>query len=353
MRSNFFQPPGPAAPVVLQSGPTATDIVAAVNANTARVRSYYTNSAKFSVPGMSALPLLKGSIALERPLNFRLRAGIALTGGDEIDLGSNADMLWFWVKRNTPPAMYYCRHDQFASSGASQVLPVDPSWIGDALGLVELNPASPYEGPMLRGDGAYELRAPISTPSGPMTRTVVVDAKRAWVLEQHLYDSTGGPPVASALAEDFRYDPQAQVSLPRRVTIRVPASDLSLVVDVGQVAVNVPIPNATAMWSPPALEGYPRVDLGTTAPGVTIDTSAIPSVAVLPPVQSMNGALPATNFAIAAPEAPATSPAAFAPLDVSQASFHSAPAASPPTASAPVYQLPSGGVALDPTPFGQ
>lgn len=345
MRNGFLRPPGPTAPVVLQTGPTALDIVSAVNANTARVRSYYTNTAKFTVPGMTALPLLRGSIALERPLNFRLRAGIALTGGDEIDLGSNSEMLWFWVKRNTPPAMYYCRHDQFASSGASQVLPIDPSWIGDALGLVELNPASPYEGPIARPDGNYELRAPISTPTGPMTRTVVVDATRAWVLEQHLYDNSGGPPVASAEAEDFRYDEQSQVSLPRQVTIRVPASDLALVIDVGRVAVNVPVPNAAAMWSPPVLDGYPRVDLGSTAPGVAIDTSAIPATTVLPPVQPVRATLSASGAAPPSVAAPITTAASgVLPVDYQMQVDRPQPVAGP-----NIYRLPSGGISLDPS----
>lgn len=319
--TNFFRPPGPPAPVVLQPAATTEQIIAAVNQNTARIRSYSTNTAKMSVPGMAGLPLLRGNIALERPNRFRMTAGTAVTGS-ELDLGSNDELLWFWVKRNVPAALYYSRHDQFAHSAARQMLPVDPTWIGDALGLVELNPDAFYEGPFPRNDGSLELRSPISTPTGPMTRVVVVNPTHAWVVEQHLYDNAngvaGGPPVASAIAEDFRYDPATQVSLPRRVTVRVPTADLALTIDVGEVAVNAPL--ATTLWSMPVMEGVPRVDLGSTTPGVPLDFSSIPQSA---------------------------SPA-YVPL--------SAPA---PTAIAPVqYQsesppattgLPAGGIALSPT----
>lgn len=337
---SLLRAPGPAAPVVLQEAPNAAQIVAAVNQNTARVRSYSTNTAKFTVPGMAGIPLLSGNISLERPNNFRLRAGTGVLGS-EIDLGSNTEILWFWVKRNSPPALYYCRHDQFATSGARQMLPIDPTWIGDALGLVELDPNAIYEGPIARAKGNLALRSPISTPTGPMIREVVVDPQRAWVLEQHLYELSGGPPVASAFATDFRYDATAQVSLPRKVTIRVPASDLSLKIDVGQVSVNVPVSNPALVWSPPALEGYSRVDLGATPRGVPLDTTSVPQ----------SSRIPAATLPTTLPRGPADSalPPAYTAsrtqvqsnsAEVQQTQFQ------PPSAST-TYALPTGGISLD------
>jgi hypothetical protein len=328
MQGRLFQPPGPVAPVVLQTTPTAAQIVAAVNQNTARVQSYSTTTAKFTVPGMAGIPLLRGNIAMERPLNFRLTAGVALTGGTEIDLGSNSELLWFWVKHNTPPALYYCRHDQFANSAARQILPIDPTWIGDALGLVQLNPNTAYQGPTTRPDGTLELRSTISSPSGPMVRLLVIDATRAWVLEQHLYDLNGGTPVASAVAEDFRFDETKQVSLPRRVTVRVPASELTLTIDVGQISINEPVANPALMWSPPALEGYPRVDLGSMPAGMAVDKSTIPSPTILPPLEATTPVPPS-------PIVQATHTTAVAPSQYQ---------ASPPV----VYTLPHGGIALEP-----
>ena len=36
--------------------------------------------------------------------------------GPEVDLGSNDQFFWFWIKRSQPPAVYFCRHDQFPTS---------------------------------------------------------------------------------------------------------------------------------------------------------------------------------------------------------------------------------------------
>jgi hypothetical protein len=321
---NLLAPRGPQAPVVLQPGATVQQIIAAVNQNTSRVQSYVTYNARFSVPGLTAIPLMQGNIALERPLKFRLQAGTAVSGS-EIDLGSNPEHFWFWVRRNEPPALYFCRHDQFANSAAPQMLPVDPNWIGDALGLVELNPAAPYEGPFPRPDGSLELRCAISTPSGPMTRVVVVDKDRAWVLEQHLYDSASAP-VASAIAENFVYDPVTLVSLPRRVTIRVPKADMALAIDIGTLAVNTPAGDPAQLWSMPALDGYPRVDLGTTIPGTPLQTSHVPLAPATPPAFATPPSFPV------APAITATQPAAVAPAGTAPV----------------VLRLPPGGISIAP-----
>ena len=271
---------GPPAPSVLATGASVPEIIAAVNQNTARIQTYTANNATLTVPGMPG-PMLQGNIAIERPQRFRLRAGTALTG-PELDLGSNEQLFWFWVKRNVPPALYYTRHEQYMTSAARQVLPVEPSWLMDALGLITLDPNAAYEGPFARSDGSMELRGQISTPSGTMTRVVVVDPNRAWVLEQHLYDPAGKP-VASAVAQRHRYDPINQVSLPERVAINVPGAQLALTLDMGQIAVNQPVGDAQ-MFALPVIDGFPAVDLSTLGP---------------PPV----GAAPTTSAA--APELPA------------------------------------------------
>ena len=266
---------GPPAPSVLATGASVPQIIAAVNQNTARIQTYAANNATITVPGMPG-PMLQGNIAIERPQRFRLRAGTALSG-PELDLGSNEQLFWFWVKRNVPPALYYTRHDQYMTSAARQVLPVEPSWLMDALGLITLDPNAAYEGPFARSDGSLELRGQVATPSGTMSRVVVVDPTRAWVLEQHLYDPAGKP-VASAVAQRHRYDPINQISLPERVAITVPGAQLALTLDMGQIVVNQPVGDGQ-MFALPVIDGFPAVDLSTLGP---------------PPI----GAIPATSAAV-------------------------------------------------------
>ena len=103
-------------PRVLPPGATLEQVIQAVHQHSAQIQSYVAQSAWLSGPGW---PTLHASIAFQRPLFFRLRAGMGLTGA-EMDLGSNDQVLWYWVRRDQPPAVYFCRHDQFATSRARQ-----------------------------------------------------------------------------------------------------------------------------------------------------------------------------------------------------------------------------------------
>jgi len=307
--------------VVIQQGASAADIVAAVNGNSSRIHSLSAPNASFAMPGLPGLPLLKGSIVLERPRNFRLRAGTTLSG-EEVDLGSNPELFWLWAKRNEPAAVYFSRHDQHTSGAARAMLPVEPSWVIDALGLVTLDPQASYQGPFPRADGTLELQTITNGLNGPMKRVTVVDPATAWVIEQHVYDSSGTP-LASAVADNFRFHPGPQVSLPERVTIRVPTAELALTINVGSVSINAPIVNPDQHWTLPLLEGVPQVDLGRS--------DAVPGLASPMPGQQP---IPWTQSA-----PPISQPAMMQPAAMQPATMQTPPA---------VQSLPPGGIALPP-----
>ena len=261
---NPFAQVGPPAPEVLVGASSLDQVLAAVNQNASRIASYQTNNASITVPGVPGIPLLRGNIAAQQPGKVRLQASTALTG-PEVDLGANDELFWFWVKRNEPPALYFSRHDQFMDSAAQQVLPIEPQWLLDALGMMQFAPHDRHEGPFPRGNDALEIRSIIKTRAGQMSKITVVDARRAWVLEQHIYNATGTL-VASTRATDFRYHPEVGVSLPQDLELRVPSTQLSLSIDVGNVSINTLADNP-ALWKLPVLSGYPQIDLGSAAPG--------------------------------------------------------------------------------------
>lgn len=263
-RNPFAPSLGPPAPEVLLPGASLEQVIAAVNQNSMRIVSYQTNNASITVPGMPNIPLLRGNIAAQRPCRVRLQASTALSG-PEVDLGSNEDLFWFWVRRNDPPALYFSRHDQFVGSAAQQVMPVEPQWLFDALGLMQFTPNDRHEGPWPHGNGTLEIRSVVTTRSGTMTKSTVIDARRAWVLEQHIYD-TSGVLLASAVARSHRYYPELGVSLPQEVDIRLPSAQLAMTIDVGTVVLNQGADNPS-LWALPVMSGYPQVDLGTAPPG--------------------------------------------------------------------------------------
>jgi hypothetical protein len=98
----------------------------------------------------------------------------------------------------------------------------------------------------------------------------VIDAKRAWVVEQHVYNQAGTTLLASAIAESHRYYDREQVSLPERVAINLPASGLSFKIDLGVVGINQLAGDRQQLWTLPTFEGYPQFDLGGAAPGTPL-----------------------------------------------------------------------------------
>ncbi len=263
-RANLLSPfaaVGPVAPHLLLEGASREEIVAAVNQNSSKIQSLSVTGATITIPDRMAVPTLRGNIGAQRPGRFRLTASTALTG-QEVDLGSNDELFWVWVRRNQPPAVYICRHDQFAGSAAQQVMPIEPAWFLSAIGMVELDPATIYEGPLPHGEGTVEIHAWLPSSIGTLRRILVIDARRGWVIEQHVYDPTGTTLLASAVAESHRYYPMEQVSLPDRVAIRLPTAGLALTIQLGEMQINQLTGDSQPMWTLPPFEGYPQHDLG-------------------------------------------------------------------------------------------
>jgi hypothetical protein len=242
---------GPALP----PSPTLEQIASVVNQNSGQIRSFTANQATLSGQGF---PSLRATVQFERPGRLRLVASTALMG-PEIDLGSNEELFWIWIRRNQPPALYYCRHDQYASSPARRTLGVDPDWLIEAAGVTQIDPNLPHLGPRPLPGGRYEIRLQAPSPDGPTTKILVVDG-RGLVLEQHEFDAQGQL-IASAVNRSHRRDPRSGLVMPRVVEIQAPRMGLSMRLDLGNVEINGPSTETAAWWTMPHYEGWPPVDL--------------------------------------------------------------------------------------------
>jgi hypothetical protein len=189
-------------PRVLPPSPTLEQVIDVVNRNNSQIQSFSANNA--SITG-SGFPSLRASVAFQRQKRFRLRAETGLTGA-EFDLGSNDELFWFWVRREQPPAMYYCRHDQFASSQARLTTPIQPEWLIEAMGVAEFDPVLPHQGPYALPNDRLEIRTVRETPEGPAMKVTIIDGSQGWILEQHLFDARRQL-MASSIAGKHRRDP--------------------------------------------------------------------------------------------------------------------------------------------------
>lgn len=249
-------------PRALPQAPTLQQVIDVVNDNSSRVQSLYCTHGTVSTPGFPALRL---SLAYERPRNLRIRAETAITG-PEVDLGSNSEQFWFWMRRMQPPVVYFCRHDRYATSAARQVVPVEPDWIISALGVVTFDPAWQHSGPFPVGAGRIEIRSvqPPGTSPEPMTKITVVDESRGIVLEQHLYNANGQL-LGTAKMSKHQRDLAANVTMPRKIEIIWPSTQFELTLEMTDLQVNRLQPNPQ-LFARPAYPGYKEVDLAEMTP---------------------------------------------------------------------------------------
>ena len=242
-------------PIVFAQPPTLPQIIEAVNANSTRVRQLHADNVRLTIPGQ--LGSLQARIDFDRPNRFRLFGETRFTGG-ELDLGSNDESFWLWAKRIQPPTVFYGRHDQFFQSAAQQVLPVPPNWIIEALGLVYLDPNGTHE--LYGSNGLFEIRTRMPSPRGELLRVLKIDQRRAWVVEQRLYGANNQE-LAGARAADFQYDALQNVSLPRRLQVRLPPAAFSFTLEVPQYVVNQPASDPLELWSMPQFPNHEYKDV--------------------------------------------------------------------------------------------
>ncbi|WP_153557788.1 hypothetical protein [Roseimaritima sediminicola] len=227
-----------APPVVFESVPTLEELAAVVN-RTDAIEKLQSNSATVTAPSMSDKGL-STTLVLHRDKRFRMRGKIPPLPVTILDLGSNEDVFWFQVPEGMRQTLYYAHHEQYARQSQRMILPVDPTWLISALGLVHLDPAGVIEGPTRRPDGQLEVRSRLAMPDGDYRRVCVVNDQTGVVTEQYLY----GPDnelVARAQASQHRYYEAQQCSLPHRVEIHLqPAGGppLALEMEIGQYTIN-------------------------------------------------------------------------------------------------------------------
>lgn len=256
-RQTPLQPP---PPIAFQNTPSLQEVLSVVNTHTEPVRQLQTEGATLTLAG---LPPLRAEIALDRPRRFRLRAELLQLTGPEIDLGSNDELFWLWIKRNPRPAVYFARHEQFAASPMRRLLPLDPDWLSEAFGLVYLDPRARYEGPFVEGNDRMWLRTRLAGPEGPLAKVVVIHARYGYVIEQHLYDPAGQL-LAKVEGSEHRYYPLEGVSLPHRVNIQLAPNQptqLAFQLDMAGYRINQIQGDPSRMWELPRIEGHPLVDL--------------------------------------------------------------------------------------------
>ncbi len=256
---HLWRQPAQQFPVAFPTPPaTKEQVIGVINANSSRIQQLESN-VSLRVRGFG----LSGKLAMERPRRLRLQTSLFGIQGIGVDLGSNDELFWIFSEQMRPPGVYYARHDQFARSSARQLVPVEPDWIIQALGVVELDPSGHHEGPFERVPGRLEIHSQLASAAGPVKKITVVDSVHGLVQEQHIYDVQGNI-VASARASKHQFYPEAGVTLPRHIEVQFAPgqpNQTAFQIDVANYRINQLAGDPARLWSMPQPEGYPLVDL--------------------------------------------------------------------------------------------
>lgn len=237
----------PPLPVVFQQPPSLSGLIEAVNANSDRVYDLQTNSGHLQAAG---LPRVRATLRVERPQRMRLQG--TLVTSPVLDLGSNDELFWLWFSGEP---VRYARHSQFATSVARQVIPVEPSWVIETLGLVHLDPGAPHRGPYQRPDGTLELHTPIPTAAGEVVRVLAIHPQHGVITEVQVRDAQGVL-LASARSSRHVRDQASGVILPRKVELaligsQLPISQVTFEADHYTVNQLRAMGVNPALWNPP------------------------------------------------------------------------------------------------------
>ena len=258
----LFPPP----PVVFQTTPSVDELAAAVN-RTDAIRELSTNSASVEVLTMT-LPKLRATLNARRDRDFRMRASLPVVMGMGVDLGSNNESFWFEVPEGMSKKLYYARHDQYRQNLNRAILPVDPTWIMEALGLVHIDPSTVVAGPVQHPNGKLEVRNTMMMPDGMYQRVCFVEPSAGYVTHQFLYEP-GGKLVANSIASDHEYHESVQCALPHTVELHLmPAvgPPLGMKLEIGSYAVNQLLSGDPQLFTMPQI-GPDAVDLTTISGG--------------------------------------------------------------------------------------
>lgn len=245
-------------PCVLGPEATAEEIVNTLNDNVTKLYAWRSTDVKITARQGGVPIMLSAVMAVESPRKLRLI--VRSFASDEVDLGSNPERFWFWMRRGDPHGILTASYDDVADGRPMGPIPFQPDWLIETLGVV---PFSNAEFEMKEQPGTPSRRvqfvADQVTPQGKrVQRTMIVDACQGVVLEHALRDQSGRL-IARATLSNYQREPSG-VRLPHRVDLFWPDSGVDLTMRMGHIEVN-PTAVSEQTWSMPSYPDAPVIDL--------------------------------------------------------------------------------------------
>ena len=245
-------------PCVLAPDATADEIVNTLNDNVTKLYAWRSTDVKITARQNGVPIMLSAVMAVESPRKLRLIVRSIAT--DEVDLGSNPERFWFWMRRGEPHGILTASYDDVADGRPIGPLPFQPDWLIETLGVVPFS-AADFQMREVPTDQSRRVLfvADQATPQGKrVQRTMLVDACQGVVLEHTLREPSGRL-IARAILSNYQRE-HSGVRLPHRVDLHWPDSGVDLTLRMGHIDVN-PAEISEQTWSMPSYPDAPVIDL--------------------------------------------------------------------------------------------
>jgi hypothetical protein len=258
---------------LLTEPPSKEALVKYLNDNSERVQTLRSNDLDLTCSMGIQTVGLQGKMVCQRPRNFLLRADH--WGKTEVDIGSNSEEFWYWLRRGDPYQIRCTYKDLNDGKVRKLPFPFQPEWVIETLGLGNYGPAERYE---------YDTRDPetlrlierTTSPQGTPVRKVIVFRRREvpaqsrdpQVTDFLLLDDATGKEICAAHVTQKQVDRATGTILPYRVEMRWPEMKLRMTMKFDGVMVNASVPAAAFQRQP--LSGVPGFDLATMRPDASL-----------------------------------------------------------------------------------
>jgi len=257
---NTPKPPEPTG------APTVAQLVEYLNANSQRVQTMRCDDVDLNASqGLQLMPGLSGRMVCQGQRFFRMKAG--LLGKDQIDLGSNDQEFWFWIRQFDPPHQFHCSY-QALEEGKVKVmlLPFQPDWVMETMGLGKYGPAERYE--LQVEPEKFKLVERTKSPQGKAVRKVIVFNRREargtvpQITDYQLIDDASNKEICSAKVTEVQVvDRTSLAVIPRRLELRWPEEKFKLTMKLNGVTINQQVPGTAFVRAP--MPGVSSYDLAT------------------------------------------------------------------------------------------
>ena len=221
---------------------------------------------------------LQGKMMCQRPRNFRMNADYF--GKTEVDLGSNDEEFWYWM-RHGDPYQIHCSYKDLNEGKVKRLpFPFQPEWVIEALGLGDYGSEDQYI--MDTHDPAtYRLVTQTRSPQGNMVRKVIVfrrwkaKGNDAQVTDFLLLDDATGKEICAAHISEvrvFNVGGPVGATVPYKVELRWPEMKMRMTMRFNSMQVNPnPAIDPVVAFRRRPLTGVPGLDLATMRPDAPVE----------------------------------------------------------------------------------